>query len=418
MSLQLPKYFSRNPLYAEAPFVLTKSVGVVVVIPAFKEENILATLRSLNSCLQPPCDVAVVIVNNLPESATDSEKAEQLELNKTIRDFEGKTSFISFTTIEAFNLPSKSFGAGLARKIGMDMVAYELYRLGMEHCVIASLDADCTVQENYFVELFKAFHATRLSGASIYFEHPLSGALPDVNYQAIAQYELHLRYYNLMLQFVGFPNGFHTVGSSFAVRCSSYVLAGGMTKKIAGEDFYFIQKLLAMGNYGEINSTTVYPSARLSSRVLFGTGAAITKYVNESEKQYFTFNPDSFLPLKELFLSKALFYTLDESCWNERLLAHLPTPLSDFVVSSNVVSLISKLKANCASLSVFESRFYSLFDGLLIVRYLNFAHEGYFSKVAVSDAMRTYCNLKTITNCGDNYFEMLLTFRASERGLN
>jgi len=66
---------------------------------------------------------------------------------------------------------------------------------------IASLDADCTVEKNYFTELFSDLYRNKHNKAcSIYFEHPLSGNdfSPDI-YSNILQYELHVRYYYKVL---------------------------------------------------------------------------------------------------------------------------------------------------------------------------------------------------------------------------
>ena len=66
------------------------------------------------------------------------------------------------------------------------------------------------------------------------------------------------------LHFTGFPYVHHTVGSAIAVKAMTYVKAGGMNRRMAGEDFYFIQKLLPAGGFFNLNQTTVYPSPRSS----------------------------------------------------------------------------------------------------------------------------------------------------------
>jgi hypothetical protein len=50
-----------------------------------------------------------------------------------------------------------------------------------------------------------------------------------------------------------------------------------MNRRMAGEDFYFIQKLLPAGGFFNLNQTTVYPSPRSSARVPFGTGVTIQR---------------------------------------------------------------------------------------------------------------------------------------------
>ena len=54
-----------------------------------------------------------------------------------------------------------------------------------------------------------------------------------------------------------------------AVKALPYVKAGGMNRRQAGEDFYFIQKLVPSGGYFSLNSTTVYPSPRASDQGSF-----------------------------------------------------------------------------------------------------------------------------------------------------
>jgi hypothetical protein len=46
-----------------------------------------------------------------------------------------------------------------------------------------------------------------------------------------------------------FSYAYHTVGSAMAVKAYQYVKVGGMNRRQAGEDFYFIQKLVHSGNF-------------------------------------------------------------------------------------------------------------------------------------------------------------------------
>ena len=130
-------------------------------------------------------------------------------------------------------------------------------------------------ETNYFTAIesvLDTFPNTR--GINIYFEHPVSGTeYPETVYRGIILYEMHLRYVNLMTRFTGFPHAYHTVGSCFGVRAESYAREGGMNRKKAGEDFYFLHKIIPLGEFREINSTCVIPSPRESDRVPFGTGA-------------------------------------------------------------------------------------------------------------------------------------------------
>ena len=100
-------------------------------------------------------------------------------------------------------------------------------------------------------------------------------------WEAMVKYELYLRYYQEALAYIGHPHAFHCIGSAFAVRASDYVAQGGMNKRQAGEDFYFLQKLISTGRYACLNATRVYPSARFSTRTPFGTGQAVRQIVED-----------------------------------------------------------------------------------------------------------------------------------------
>ena len=103
------------------------------------------------------------------------------------------------------------------------------------------------------------------------------------------------------LRYTHFPYAFHTIGSCLAVRGSAYVKQGGMNRRKAGEDFYFLQKIIPLGNFGEINSTRVIPSARVSDRVPFGTGKAMMKWYESGEKVFKSYNPEIYEELFKLF---------------------------------------------------------------------------------------------------------------------
>src|SRR5207249_6387595 len=100
----------------------------------------------------------------------------------------------------------------------------------------------------------------RSPGCSIYFEHPLEGPLDARVYDAISTYELHLRYYVQALRYAGFPYAYHTFGSCMTVRADAYMEQGGMNKRKAGEDFYFLQKIISLDGFSDLTETTVIPS--------------------------------------------------------------------------------------------------------------------------------------------------------------
>ena len=71
-----------------------------------------------------------------------------------------------------------------------------------------------------------------------------------------------------------------------------------MVKREAGEDFYFLQKIAKYGNIVEIDATTIYPSARSSWRVPFGTGKKMSEMLKSDALEIPLYNPGIFILLR------------------------------------------------------------------------------------------------------------------------
>ncbi|MBK7626410.1 MAG: glycosyltransferase family 2 protein [Bacteroidales bacterium] len=394
-----------------------KQTGIIVVVPSYNEPDIVRLLESLILCERPGCKVEVIIVVNAPNDASE----ECLENNRlTISDIESwkKEHSDCFFRLFAFTADSsvKDWGVGLARKTGMDEAVRRFNSIDRPEGIILNLDADCLVAKNYFTAVYSEFLKRKdRSACSIYFEHPLEGDdFPRSVYESIAQYELHLRYYFQSLAFTGFPWIFHTVGSAIAVRALPYIKAGGMNRKQAGEDFYFIQKLVPAGGYFSLNSTAVYPSPRPSFRVPFGTGASIEKLSKEESTVVMTYNMESFTELRAYFAMTEKFFR----CKAEELtdcFDNLPEGIKRFSDKVEWINKLTEIKNNTSGLDSFRKRFFGWFNMFRIVKYLNFVHPELFEKqpVVVSASLL----LQTIgANCNsEDPVELLKYFRKLER---
>ncbi len=69
-----------------------------------------------------------------------------------------------------------------------------------------------------------------------------------------------------------------------------------------------------IGEFTEINDTSVYPSSRTSDRVPFGTGRAMLEWEDGLEKRNSSYHPESFLLLKVFLdmLPEIFFQDLNE----------------------------------------------------------------------------------------------------------
>jgi hypothetical protein len=166
---------------------------------------------------------------------------------------------------------------GLARKIGFDLALGRLDFAGGPP-VLASLDADTLVDADYLPALLEHFRRIPAGGAVLPFRHQ-PGETPREE-AAIGCYELFLRGYVLGLSLAGSPYAYHTIGSALACRADAYAAAGGMNRRAAAEDFYFLQQLAKTTGVAPLRGTVVRPSSRQSARVPFGTGAAMTRLLN------------------------------------------------------------------------------------------------------------------------------------------
>lgn len=266
---------------------------ICLVIPAYDEE-LDACLASLGRCkVDAPLISVLLVFNNEAGSAVTDKHIEQYrQWHKAVLPNQ-----VPVQAISATDLPDKQAGVGMARKIGMD-AALALFAESDYDGLILCLDADCRVAENYLEELLRA-EAAGVKGLSIYFEHTLQDLAPEEQ-ERIVLYEIWLRYYVQALRFIAYPFAFHTVGSSMAVRASVYARVGGMNRRKAGEDFYFLHKVIPQGQFYDLTSTAVYPSARISKRVPFGTGRAMLE-MKEGRKDFESvYAPAVFADIRQL----------------------------------------------------------------------------------------------------------------------
>ncbi len=367
----------------------------IIVIPVYCEPDLSEVLVSLWNCDRPAFDTEVILVINAPEGS--SEAIQQINYQTRIKAAEWIEKHpdprLLFHIILCDQLPLKDAGVGLARKIGMDEAVYRFNLINQSFGYIFSFDADCRCDRNYLTAVEAAVQNTNVHGFHIYFEHPISGSdFSQKNYEGIIAYETHLRYVNQFLRYCGFPFAHHTVGSCFGVRADIYASQGGMNKRKAGEDFYFLHKIIPLGHFIDITATRVIPSPRDSFRVPFGTGVAIGKFL-QSNTEITTYHPDSFTALKQFFDCVPEIYKANADK-TESIIARLPQILQNFLKINNAITAIAEVNANCRTLESFTNRFFRWFDAFRIVKFLNYARLNGHPAIAVNSGVRQLLKLK------------------------
>ncbi|MFA5323112.1 MAG: hypothetical protein WC373_10620 [Smithella sp.] len=296
----------------------TDNVSHVVVIPALSEREMLfSTLASLarnDSCSLEHSFIICVVNNkdNSPAAVKENnrqtmgyldtlvnrksleifkEEKELYSLLTDVSDAKMKLGYMNASS-EGFEIPRHTGGVGMARKIGMDMALRLLKKSSASGNIISSLDADTLVQNNYLSAIRNHFTPVGKT-AIVAYEHQMPS--DDLQQAAICCYEIFLRYWILGLRYANSACAFHSVGSTISVATEAYLAVRGMNKLEAGEDFYFLNKLAKIGSIDYIRDTCVYPSARSSFRVPFGTGKRIQKFIaGIYEEEYLLYNPRIF----------------------------------------------------------------------------------------------------------------------------
>jgi glycosyltransferase involved in cell wall biosynthesis len=270
-----------------------------VVIPALAEAaNLGQTLQSLAA--NPPELLAqflvLVVVNQMAEAGT-AEKADNQATLASLPIWRQKYGFDHLHWVDAaspgLDLPARQ-GVGLARKIGLDLALPHLDYTANDPLLVC-LDADTLVQPDYLATITQHFADVSCGGASIPYCH--RPAVDQTGQAAIDRYELFLRAYVLGLKLAGSPYAFHTVGSAMACRVSAYVTAGGMNRRLAGEDFYFLQQVHKTTGVSPLAGTVVHPSPRASHRVPFGTGRAVGEMLAAGTGRLLFYQPELFILL-------------------------------------------------------------------------------------------------------------------------
>ncbi len=254
----------------------------------------------------------------------------------------------------------KKHGVGHARRVAMDAAVAK----ADANDLLVSMDADTLIPENYFCNLLRLQkqYPDAVAMALPYY-HPLTGN--EAEDRAVLRYELYMRFYSLNLWRTESPYRFTALGSAMACPVKSYRRIGGITPKMSGEDFYFLQKLRKSGPLLVYSTEKVYPASRFSARVFFGTGPAMIKGNSGDWSSYPFYDPLFFDEIQNFYDLLPKLYRDD--CEGRVL---------DFLKESNKGRAIWRVwRANAASEQAFIKAAHTAFDGLRILQYLRWRKE-------------------------------------------
>ena len=372
-NLYLERYASQDKLIDDDP---CPDLGIIVTIPCYNEDGILDAIHSLLSCDLPEASVEILVLVNYSESDDIILKNNS---RKTYEKLKELSSTLNVNKLKLYPLlralPSKHAGVGLARKILMDEAVRRFQHISISKGIITGFDADCTCTPDYLREIEQYFIKNpKASGCSIYFEHPVGKENRSLEQQAAYDYELHLRCYIDALRWCGIPHAFQTIGSAMAVDHKAYQRQGGMNKRKAGEDFYFLHRIIREGNFGDLTTTKVIPSVRISERVPFGTGKAIKRWMETGTQ--LTYNAQSYKHLKPFTDQIPLIFENKQRKVRDIIeLLGLSELMKSYLHSVGFEENLSRIIRQSSNYELFKKHFYQWFDGFKVMKFLHYSRE-------------------------------------------
>ena len=347
--------------------LINRTFNQAIVIPAYSEFKFLPlTLESINKNKPELLNQTLVVVvvnnaNNPPKSIKENNQLTLQKLNSNNYQF---TLAAVDAASSGLELPIKHAGVGLARKIGMDLA---LPHLTSPQSIIFCTDADTQVSPDYLSKVKQIFKSQNTSAAVIGFAH-LKSQDSAIN-GAIGQYEKFLKTTAEKIQRAGSPYGYVSMGSTIVCTAEAYCAVGGMPRKKATEDFYFLQELTKYCGVHNIPETLVFPSPRPISRVYLGTGYRMEQIQKGFDITNLYYSDDAYR-----YLSKWL--QLGGHAWENSLndllkdIKSIHPNLIGFLKIEGIETIWSKIQNNAPSELHFKEQFHRWFDGLKTIRFL------------------------------------------------
>ncbi len=349
----------------------TKSYPRIIVIPAYAEFNSLPdTLESLQH--QSPNllkNTAVIVIVNNGESADETVQKN----NESTLIYLRNTRFsFDLGVVDASSpglaFPDKIAGVGVARKIGLDLAL----SYSEPDTLLLSTDADCIFEKNYLQHIWEDHHENNWQAAVAGFFHRRSDE--QMMDEAITHYENFLITTAEKMKNAGSIFGYPAVGSTMVTTAAAYVSVGGMSRKKATEDFYFLQELAKFCGVRWIREVLIHPSARPENRVYLGTGFRMVQARAGVDMSLLHYSDNAFKILKEwLSLGQSAKDRMLDSVLSESELIHLH--LSSFLKKEKIESVWNSLQRSSPTDVHFTMQFNRWFDGLKTIRLLKYFSE-------------------------------------------
>jgi hypothetical protein len=333
---------------------------IYIAIPAMNEKEYLPFTLHCIALQQCKADIKIYICINQPESWWEkADKQSVCENNQQTVKLLEEYPDLNITLIDKSSREKgwtdKKQGVGCARKALIDTIL----SVADDRDILINMDADTVFEPDYCQSIIDNLNEHKMSVAVAvpYYHHLLGSEIED---RAMLRYEIYTRNYNLNLLRMGSPYAYTALGAAIACTVKSCRAVGGFDTHTSGEDFYFLQKLCKYGNILRYNKSKVFPSARYSFRVPFGTGPAIYKGSLGDWNAYPVFHHSGFDIIEDTYKQIDTLFHQDV---NNEFTNFLKTVFS-------TDDLWSSLRKNYKTLSSFQRAFHNKVDGLRIFQFL------------------------------------------------
>ncbi len=346
----------------------SKPEHVYIALPLMDEHINLPNILEDIEKQETQNNITLVCCVNQPEAFNNKEEKKHIcESNRKSLDFlsaaASRTSYpiiIIDKSSEGRGWDQHNYGVGWARKVCME----KINELASDDDIMISLDADTGFGEYYISSVIDTLRKNKGAKAlAVPYYHFLSGE--EVKDRAILRYEIYMRYYNLNMMRIHSPYAYTAIGSGIALPVRTYRKINGITPYKSGEDFYFMQKIRKSGPVIIWNKEKVFPAARFSDRVLFGTGPAMIKGARGDWSSYPIYHHLHFDEIADTYSIFEKLYISDESCPMDVFLKH---KFPDY-------PFWEKLRKNHPHKVTFMKACHEKIDGLRILQYLKYRQE-------------------------------------------
>ena len=364
-----------------------------IAIPALDELEFLPHTLAAIEKQKTEFPFSVYICVNQPDSWWDNtEKIEICQNNRQLLkylNFSNSFNFSNSLTIIDKSSKGKGWsgincGVGWARKTLFDTIL----KTANDEDALISLDADTLFNESYFQSIGENFVKNKIEVVSVPYYHKLTE--DERANCAILRYEIYMRNYFINMHRIGSPYAFTAIGSAIALKIKALRKIRSITPLSSGEDFYLLQKLRKMTPISNYNSEMVYPAARFSSRVLFGTGPAMIKGSHGDWDSYPIYHHSLFNIIKETYDIIPELFTEDKE-----------TEFINFLKTQYKTNdLWSPLRKNFKTLPQFIRAFHEKADGLRILQFLKAKHH------ETGDTSLVFPHLQSLIAARNTLFEL------------